>query len=61
MSHHIEFLNKILHKYKYSQTCIMRLPLGQRKTDLVKTDDLLKRFNSYEIFYDSTLSGELNL
>ena len=38
----------------YSQTCIKRSPLGQRKSGLIRQVTSLKRFNSYEIFYDRT-------
>jgi len=40
--------------YMYSQTCIKRSLLGQRKGGLLIQVTSLKRFNSYEIFYDST-------
>ena len=38
--------------YIYSQTCIKRSPLGQRNSDLLRQVTSLKRFNSYEIFYN---------
>jgi hypothetical protein len=40
--------------YMYSQTCIKRSPLGQRKSGLLRQVTSWKRFNSYEIFYDRT-------
>jgi hypothetical protein len=40
---------------KYSQTCIKRSPLEQRKSDLLRqVTSSLKKLNSYEIFYDRT-------
>ena len=39
---------------KYSQICTKRSPLGQRNNGLIKQVISLKRFNSYEIFYDMT-------
>jgi len=39
---------------EYSQTCIKRSLLGQRESGLVRQVTSLKRFNSYEIFYDRT-------
>jgi len=38
----------------YSQTCIKRSPLGQRKSGLLRQVIVLKKFNSYEMFYDRT-------
>ena len=38
----------------YSQTCIKRSPLGQRKKWSFKTVDLLKEVSSYEIFWYRT-------
>ena len=38
----------------YSQTCMKRPPLGQRKSDLIRQVTSIKRLNSYEIFYDRT-------
>jgi hypothetical protein len=38
----------------YSQTCIKRSPLGQRKNGLIRQVTSYKRFISYEIFYDRT-------
>ena len=38
----------------YSQTCIKRSPLGQRKSGLIRQVTSKKRFNSYEIFYVRT-------
>jgi len=43
--------------YKYSQTCIKRSHLGQRESGLIRQVTSLKRFNSYEIFYDRTRKG----
>jgi hypothetical protein len=40
--------------FKYSQSCIKRSPLGQRLSGLIRQVTSLKRFNSYEIFYDRT-------
>ena len=40
--------------YEYSQTCIKRSLLGQRKGGVLIQVTSLKRFNSYEIFYHST-------
>ena len=40
--------------FKYSQSCIKRPPLGQRLSGLIRQVTSLKRFNSYEIFYDRT-------
>jgi hypothetical protein len=39
---------------KYSQICTKRSPLGQRNNGLIRQVISLKRFNSYEIFYDIT-------
>jgi len=36
----------------YSQTCIKRSPLGQRKDGLIRQVTSEKRLNSYESFYD---------
>jgi hypothetical protein len=41
-------------KDTYSQTCIKRSPLRQRKSGLLIQVTSEKRFNSYEIFYDRT-------
>ena len=38
----------------YSQTCIKRSPLGQRKSGLIRQVTSQKSFNSYEIFYGRT-------
>ena len=38
----------------YSQICIKRSPLGPRKSGLIRQVTSLKRFNSYNIFYDRT-------
>jgi len=43
----------------YSQTCIKRSPLGQRKTGLIRQVTSKKRLNSYEIFYDRTRKCDL--
>jgi hypothetical protein len=40
--------------FSYSQTSIKRSPLGQRKSDIIRQMSSYRRFNSYEIFYDST-------
>ena len=40
--------------FKYSQSCIKRSPLGQLLSGLIRQVTSLKRFNSYEIFYDRT-------
>ena len=45
---------KITFQNLTSQTCIKRSPLGQRKSGLLRQVTSYKRFNSYEIFYDST-------
>ena len=42
--------------YIYSQTCIKRSPLGQRKSDLIRQVTSYKRFNLYDIFYDRTIN-----
>ena len=42
----------------YSQTCIKRSPLGQRKNGLIRQVTSEKMFNSYEIFYDRTRKRE---
>ena len=39
---------------QFSQTCIKRSSLGQRKNGLIRQVTSLKRLNSYEIFYDRT-------
>ena len=39
---------------KYNETCLKRSPLGQRKSGLIRQVTTLKRFNSYDIFYDRT-------
>jgi len=39
---------------KYSQTCIKRSPLEQRKSGLIRQVTSSKRFNSYEFIYDRT-------
>ena len=36
----------------FSETCIKRSPLGQRKSVLIRQVTSLKSFNSYEIVYD---------
>jgi hypothetical protein len=41
-------------KQKFTPTYIKRLPLGQRKSDLLRQVTPLKRFNSYEIVCDKT-------
>ena len=41
----------------YSQTCIKRTPLEQRKSCLIWQLTSYKRFNSYDIFYDRTRKG----
>ena len=51
LDHHLYW---VCHQYIYSQTCIKRSPLGQRKSGLIRQVTSLKRFNSYEIFYDRT-------
>ena len=38
----------------YSQTCIKRSPLGQRKSGLIRQVTSWKRFISHEILYDRT-------
>jgi hypothetical protein len=38
----------------YSQTCIKRSPLGERKSGLIRQITPYERFNSYEIFYNRT-------
>jgi hypothetical protein len=43
----------------YSQICIKRSPLGQRKSDLIRQVTSKKRFNSYEVSYDKTRKGDL--
>ena len=43
----------------YSPTCIKRSPLGQIKSGLIRQVISLKRFNSYEIFYDRQEKGDL--
>jgi hypothetical protein len=43
--------------FKYSQSCIKRSPLGQLLSGLIRQVSSLKRFNSYEIFYDRTRKG----
>ena len=44
----------------YRQTCIKRSPLGQRKkSDLLRQVTFLKRFNSYEMFYEGTRKLDL--
>jgi hypothetical protein len=40
--------------FKYSQSCIKRSPLGQILSGLIRQVTSLKRFNSYDIFYDRT-------
>ena len=40
--------------FKYSQSCIKRSPLGQLLSGLIRQVTSLKRFNSYDIFYDRT-------
>jgi hypothetical protein len=40
--------------FKYSQSCIKRSPLEQLLSGLIRQVTSLKRFNSYEIFYDRT-------
>jgi hypothetical protein len=40
--------------FKYSQSCIKRSPLRQLLSGLIRQVTSLKRFNSYEIFYDRT-------
>ena len=44
-------------KMKYSQTCIKRSPLEQRKSGLIRQVTSSKRLNSYELFYDRTRKG----
>jgi len=43
----------------YSQTCIKRSLLGQRKIGLIRQVTSYKRFNSYDIFYDRKKSDLL--
>ena len=45
--------------FKYSQICIKRSPLGQRLSGLIRQVTSLKRFNSYEMFYDRTRKSGL--
>ena len=40
--------------FKYSQSCIKGSPLRQRLSGLIRQVTSLKRFNSYEMFYDRT-------
>jgi hypothetical protein len=40
----------------YSQTCIKRSPLGQRKRGFIRQVTSWKRFNTYEMFYDRTIN-----
>jgi hypothetical protein len=46
-----------VYKGKYSQTCIKRSPLGQRKSGLIRQVTSKKRLNSYEMFYARTRKG----
>ena len=40
--------------FTYSQTCIKRCPFWTKTSGLIKQVTSVKRFNTYEIFYDRT-------
>ena len=46
---------KHIMKSTYSQTCVKRSHLGQRKCSLLRQVTSEKRFNSYKIFHDDNL------
>jgi len=52
-------INEKKMKKTYSQTCIKRSLLGQRKSGLLRQVTSQKRFNSYKIFYDRTRNSDL--